>query len=109
MKIKSTFKVVLESEDGNAELIFRKPKINEFLERQVNEGEKISPIQLKKLFTSTLGDLVDVKGLEHEDGRPVLPDEVKDLNLDIDTCLAIIAGYNAGLNKKSGDPEKKDS
>lgn len=109
MKIKSTFKVILESDDGNAELTFKKPPINDFLDRQVNEGEKISPIQLKKLFASTLEDLIDVKGLEHEDGKAVTPEEVKGLGLDLDTCLAIIVGYNAGLNKKSGDPEKKDS
>lgn len=109
MKIKSTFKVILESEDGKAELTFKKPKISAYLDRFIGDKNNVTGESLRTVWASILSDLVDIKGLQHEDGTEVQLDEVKSLSLDVDTCLAIIAGYNAGLSTKGADTEKKDS
>lgn len=106
MKIKSTFTVVLESDDGeNAEFVFKKPRANKILAIQASESKDI-----KDNFFMITEDLVSVKGLYEEDGKEVTKETLGNLELDMTTLMAIIHGYNqAAYPKKEEDQEKKTS
>lgn len=106
MKLKSTFTVEIEDADGNAYFTFKKPKANRILEMQSEENSK----DLKKQFYMLTDDLIEVKGLFHEDGKEVSLKEIKDLDLDLTFMLALIHGYTlAAFPKKEVDTEKKIS
>lgn len=110
MKISSTFKVVLESPDGNATFTFARAKLNDLLTfeleaaKRVQDGDKVETARANFQFIA--GYLKAVEGLVHEDGTPVTVEEVRDLALPSDVLMAIVAGYNAALSR-SADPEKK--
>lgn len=105
MKIKSTFKFVLEPHgEEPAEFVFRSPKANTILKLQ---GDSDDP---KKNLYMLTDDLVSVKGLYNEDGSEVTAKDISSLDLDYITIRAILEGYNqAAFPKKAEDLEKKDS
>lgn len=107
MIIKSTFKVVLESEDGDAEFVFRKPWLNRIMD--LTNKERSGGMQ-KADFFMICEDLISVSGLKREDGSEVGVEDLKALNVETDIINMLIAGYNAVLYPKvTADSEKNDS
>jgi hypothetical protein len=104
MRLKSTFTVTLESPDGNATFVFKKPKANKIFAAKTEEND------VKANFYMLTEDLVSVDGLENEDGSKVKVEDLKSLDLDFATLRAIIEGYNAGAFPKiEQDSGKKNS
>ncbi len=103
MKIQSTFTVILEADDENAEFVFKKPKANDILAARLE-----TPNDLKSNFHMLTNDLVSVKGLYDEAGGEITAESIRSLDLDLITISAIIEGYNqAAYPKAKVDQEKK--
>lgn len=103
-----TFKVEVESEDGNAIFEFKKPKTNDILRLQ--ESLKDSQRDLRAYFYMLKNDLVSVEGLFDSDGTAITPETIKNLDLDIDTINAIITAYSlVAFKRKDVSDEKKTS
>lgn len=107
MKVLSTVKVVLESTDGNATLIFKRPRLNEQLKEEA-PVEDSGAARVRKQCENAFKNLVDVQGLEFDDGSPVTVETIKNLDLDYSTVVAILTGYHEALGLRES-AEKKDS
>jgi hypothetical protein len=105
-------RVVLESPEGNATLLFKKAKLNELLDAQTQlDAVKDKPIDRIKLsFEQVLSRLISVDDMLDSDGEAVTVDRIKALDFDPATMNAIVEGYNLaiGLGDKPKSEEKKD-
>lgn len=110
MIIKSKFTVTLKAENADeceAVFEFKKPKANRILALQAEDVKD----DVRKQFDTIMADLVSVKGLLHEDESQVTIKQIQDLDLDLNTIVAIVAGYTLGAfpKKNEEDQEKKTS
>lgn len=110
MKIKSTFRVQVTSPDGDAFFTFRALKLNERFQfvSEIQAAQNASPTERGRYGLGVMLDrLVAVEGLEHEDGKPVSVDEVKNLEIDAATIDRIALGFVEAIIGKKESPEKK--
>lgn len=115
MKLKSTFKAKVTTKEGTFYCIFKKQKRNEAL-RELYELEGLDElienantveekIELTKRRTSIIANnLIEVQDLELEDGTPVTPKMIKDLDLYSDVLDKI---YTAWTKKVTGQEEEE--
>lgn len=113
-KVKNTVTVVLESPEGNAEIVFNKLDTTEVYDIlfDAKEGKRIEKREdaiadLKK----TMSKAVSVTGIEDNSGKAITLEQLKDLKLDYHTLKAISqAYYTLALDVEvKKDLEKKDS
>lgn len=110
MKIKpSIVTVTLASPDGDARLVFSRPKTKERLKFSADlELAKDKPMHEREQFTldAILSRLISVEGLTYDDGTPITAEQVKGLELDDVTYNQIVVGYVAALSQDGASPEK---
>lgn len=110
MKICKTYTVEIKDEDGNATLVFRRPKLNEAHEREVEISKlpENSPEKARAQLALVLSELESATGITDTEGNPITVEELKDLGIDGTTLMAIIKARSHALFGNV-DPEKKDS
>jgi hypothetical protein len=113
-KVKNTVTVVLESPEGNAEIVFNKLDTTEVYDIlfDAKEGKRIEKREEAiSDFKKTMSKAVSVTGIEDESGKKITLDDLQNLKLDYHTLKAISQAYytlalDIGVKQ---DLEKKDS
>lgn len=113
-KVNNTITVILESPDGNAEIVFKKLSTTEVYDIifDAKEGKTLSKREdAINDFKKTMSKALSVKGIETEEGKEITLEQLQALDLDYHTLKAIShAYYNAALDiNKKVDIEKKDT
>ena len=113
-KVKNTVTVVLESPEGNAEIVFSKLDTTEVYDLlyDAKEGKRLeSREDAVNDFKKTMSKALSVTGIEDESGKAITLEQLKNLKLDYHTLKAISqAYYKLALDLEvKADHEKKDS
>lgn len=113
-KVNNTVTVILESPEGNAEIVFSKLNTTEVYDifYDAKEGKKLDKREdAVNDFKKTMSKALSVTGIEDESGKSITLEQLKNLELDYHTLKAISQGYyKLALDLvEKVDAEKKDS
>ena len=113
-KVNNTVKVILESPEGNAEIVFSKLSTTEVYDilYDAKEGKRLEKREdAINDFKKTMSKAVSVSGIEDESGKVITLEQLMELKLDYHTLKAISqAYYKLALDLEvKEDVEKKDS
>lgn len=118
IKLKKTFKVAVEIEEGEFYCIFRRKKQNEVLEdartlailrKEYDATDDIDQKtdKLREIHRLIGSSLESVEGLAYEDGTPITVEDFKESEVYQDVVLAVQAAMSKQMPGAKTDPEKK--
>lgn len=103
IKLKETIVIEIACEGSDpAKITFAKPRLNKILDNASLDAK--SPDGTKELYSRLASQVLDVVGVEYEDGTKLTAEGLKQLDVPLDFMLEVIKAYNKATTPKE-DPE----
>jgi len=109
MKDSKLVRVTIESPDGDARIALRQLPLNRQLElaalHEKAQKNGATSEETRRLYELTALTVCEVEGIERFDGQPITVEDIKNLDISLDTLLMIVNA--AGQARSKAEPDEK--